>query len=1084
MNNHKEVMMNTLLKIASISSLVLLSSCSSIIPQKSVEARFVPERMDDFAFENDKVAFRVYGPALTDSAENNGTDCWLKRVDYPIINKWYKGEREGISYHEDHGEGYDPYHVGNSLGCGSMALWDENADKSDRLIQPNVYTDYSIIEKTADKVVFELTYQYNDKDITEKKRYTLEKGSQFYKVHSQFTHNGQPIQLKVAVGVTTHDGKAQAHVNSEGDAITTWETIDGSQVGTSVLLPKFTHTHYILQQSDKKDRSHALLVAQTNKAGEITYYAGFAWSKAGDITTFKQWQDYASNYLAKDKNKQVTAESVKSLTKKVADWQIAHFDEEGKYRALPRKPPQWMNREQYHDLEWHHGALYAGMNEWRKIADDDKYTNFLMEIGQRNDWKLHQRPYHADDQTVGQFYLSLYEDFHQPEMLEPTRKQFDWILAHPKTGTLDWLAENTHAHDRWGWCDALFMAPPVWARLAKITGEEKYLDFMDQEYHATYDLLWSEKDQLFWRDSSFFDKHEKNGEDVFWARGNGWVFGGLALMIPDLPVTWEKRDFYINLYKKMAARLIEIQLEDGTWSMGLLGGTEGYPIKETSGTSFYAYGIAWGINQGYLDKVTYRPALMKAWQALQNSVTAEGMLAFVQPVGAAPGDSFPDYTEVYGVGAFLAAGSEVYKLLEDEKPKKHVAHNTIQTLMHNAGWCWFQDPRAIIQNGKLIIGSVAGNGVGDAAVGVYDLDKKQLLGRTTLKTEFDHDDHNSPVFYARPDGSVLTVYARHNSEKAHYYRISNSDNFLNWGEEKTIQSPANVTYMNLYDLSDEGTLYNLYRGIDWNPTYVTSKDDGATWSDEHVHLIQNEVPGVQRPYARYAGNGKDTIGLSFTDAHPRDFGNSIYYSEFRDGNFYNVDGTLIKNLKKEGPLKPSEAEKLFQGGGGTFRGVDLSVEKSAWTSSVAFDDKGYPHVAYTYYLNNQDQRYRIASWDGKKWHDREVAFAGSRLYDREASYTGLITVDPSDPSHVVISSNVNPTTGESLSMPHQIFSAHIGLDDDTKSIQWQQLTHDKHNENLRPMIVNSDQHKVIMWLQGQYNSWTDYYLDAVGIIVE
>ena len=133
--------------------------------------------------------------------------------------------------------------------------------------------------------------------------------------------------------------------------------------------------------------------------------------------------------------------------------------------------------------------------------------------------------------------------------------------------------------------------------------------------------------------------------------------------------------------------------------------------------------------------------------------------------------------------------------------------------------------------------------------------------------------------------SVLTVYARHNSEKAHYYRISNSDNFLNWGEEKTIQSPANVTYMNLYDLSDEGTLYNLYRGIDWNPTYVTSKDDGATWSDKHVHLIQNEVPGVQRPYARYAGNGKDTIGLSFTDAHPRDFGNSIYFSANRHADF-------------------------------------------------------------------------------------------------------------------------------------------------------------------------------------------------------
>ena len=117
-----------------------------------------------------------------------------------------------------------------------------------------------------------------------------------------------------------------------------------------------------------------------------------------------------------------------------------------------------------------------------------------------------------------------------------------------------------------------------WARLAKVTGDQKYLEFMDREYHATYDLLWSEKDHLFWRDSSYFGKSEKNGEDIFWARGNGWVFGGLALMIPDLPQNWDGRAFYIDLYKKMAKRIKSIQRADGTWSMGLLGGTEGYPI--------------------------------------------------------------------------------------------------------------------------------------------------------------------------------------------------------------------------------------------------------------------------------------------------------------------------------------------------------------------------------------------------------------------------------------------------------------------------------------------------------------------------
>jgi rhamnogalacturonyl hydrolase YesR len=778
---------------------------------------------------------------------------------------------------------------------------------------------------------------------------------------------------------------------------------------------------------------------------------------------------------------EISPASVKALTKKVADWQIEHFEEQGKYRALPRKPPEWMNREQYHDLEWHNGALYAGMNQWREIADDPKYTQWLVMIGERNGWKLHRRPYHADDHTVGQFYLALYEDFNTPEMLNPVREQFDWILANPKTGTLEWEAENTHAHDRWGWSDALFMAPPVWARLAKVTGDEKYLEFMDQEYHATYDLLWSEKDHLFWRDSSYFTQNEKNGEDIFWARGNGWVFGGLALMIPDLPKNWEGRSFYLDIYKKMAQRLKGIQRADGTWSMGLLGGTEGYPIKETSGTSFFAFGLAWGINQGILDRETYAPVVLRAWQALSDAVTDEGLLGHVQPVGAAPGDSFPDYTEVYGVGAFLAAGSEIYKMLEPDSASEDTAFENIHVFMYNSGWCWFQDPRAIIHNNKLIIGGVAGNGSGDAAVGVYDLEDKAILGRTTLHENFDRDDHNSPVFYARPDGSVLTVYARHSTENKHYYRVSDKRDYLVWGAEKTIQHEDPVTYMNLYSLNEEDTLYNFYRGIQWNPSFTSSKNEGKTWSKAN-HLIQSEIEGRQRPYARYASNNTDTVAISFTDAHPRDFGNSIYYAEFRQGNFYKADGSLIKNLEKDGPLKPSEAEKIFQGGGGGFRGTDLSAHKSAWTSSVAFDENGYPHIAYSFYLSNTDQRYRVASWNGTEWVDREVAFAGTRLYEREASYTGLIALDPEDPRHVVISTDVNPSTGEALGGKHQIFRARIKPSGNTKNIHWVRLTHDDERHNIRPMIVSGDGHKAILWSRGQYNTYVDYYLDTVGVV--
>lgn len=362
----------------------------------------------------------------------------------------------------------------------------------------------------------------------------------------------------------------------------------------------------------------------------------------------------------------ISAQEVKSTIKKVADWQINTFEKMGYYRALPQKLKPWQNRDKYGDLEWQCGALYVGMYQWSQVSGDSKYEEWLKKIGDRNGWKLNQRPYHADDQVVGQLYLSLYKDFTNQAMLAQTQERLDWVMANPKNGTLIWNAERTDATNRWGWCDALFMAPPVWAKLAAIEGNQKYLDFMDHEFHATYDLLWDKDEHLFWRDSSFFKRREANGKKLFWARGNGWVLAGLALIISDLPEDWKGRTFYVETFCQMAARIKDLQRPDGTWSMGLLGGTEGYPIKESSGTSLFVFGLAWGVNHGLLDRATYKPVILKSWRALEGCVTPEGLVGYIQPVGAAPGDSFQNYSEVYGVGAFLAAGAEVYKFVKSD----------------------------------------------------------------------------------------------------------------------------------------------------------------------------------------------------------------------------------------------------------------------------------------------------------------------------------------------------------------------------------------------------------------------------------
>jgi hypothetical protein len=210
----------------------------------------------------------------------------------------------------------------------------------------------------------------------------------------------------------------------------------------------------------------------------------------------------------------------------------------------------------------------------------------------------------------------------------------------------------------------------------------------------------------------------------------------------------------------------------------------------------------------------------------------------------------------------------------------------------------------------------------------------------------------------------------------------------------------------------EGKLYNFFRGIDWNPCFITSMDHGRTWG-EPTHFIASELEGKHRPYSRYAGNGSDTVHVSFTDGHPRNFGNSLYYAAFRGGNFYRADGQLLKSLER-GPLRPSEAERVYQGSGNPERRADQSAIGAAWTSCMALDADGHPHIGYSLYLSNADHRYRIASWTGERWVDREVAYAGRCLYDRESSYTGLITFDPVDPSVVFLSTDVKSIGRTSL----------------------------------------------------------------------
>ena len=309
-------------------------------------------------------------------------------------------------------------------------------------------------------------------------------------------------------------------------------------------------------------------------------------------------------------------------------------------------------------LDWTNGALYVGMVKWAAMAKNEKYYEWLKSIGSEHEWKLHDRKYHADDHTVGQMYLELYRKYKDEKIIGPTKEQFNFIMYHPAETSLHW--DTPYHQDRWNWCDALFMSPPVWAKLYKITGEKKYLDFMMDEYKATTDFLFDKEVHLYYRDENFIGKLD-HGTKIFWSRGNGWVFAGLTNIMNELDPQSDEYQYFLALYKKMAIKLLSLQTPEGHWTMSLLG-QEFYPTPETSGSSFFIYGLAWGINHGILDRNTYEPSIKKGWNAMVGHVTKEGMLGYVQPIGAAPGKAWPDRTEVYGSGAFLSAGSEVYKM--------------------------------------------------------------------------------------------------------------------------------------------------------------------------------------------------------------------------------------------------------------------------------------------------------------------------------------------------------------------------------------------------------------------------------------
>ncbi|MBQ5393708.1 MAG: glycoside hydrolase family 88 protein [Alistipes sp.] len=312
---------------------------------------------------------------------------------------------------------------------------------------------------------------------------------------------------------------------------------------------------------------------------------------------------------------------------------------------------------------WTRGVYYEGLMALYSIYPRDDYYKYAVDWANYHEWGYRHGTVtrNADDYCAGQTYIDLYRICPDPERIRKVKANLDMLV-------------NTPQVNDWWWIDAIQMGMPVFAKMGNLTGETKYYDKMWDMYAYTRNThgekgMYNPKEGLWWRDHDFDPPYkEPNGKNCYWSRGNGWVYAALVRVLEEIPADEKHREDYLNDFVAMSKAIKDCQRKDGYWNVSMHDESN-YGGKETSGTSLFVYGMAWGVRKGILDREEYLPVLLKAWNAMvKEAVHPNGFLGYVQGTGKEPKDSQPvTYDKVidfedFGAGCFLLAGSEVYKL--------------------------------------------------------------------------------------------------------------------------------------------------------------------------------------------------------------------------------------------------------------------------------------------------------------------------------------------------------------------------------------------------------------------------------------
>ena len=359
---------------------------------------------------------------------------------------------------------------------------------------------------------------------------------------------------------------------------------------------------------------------------------------------------------------QIAAQKIPSKKEvlKTAELASAYFmnkwPDPGKDIYVPSKNKTWPSH------IWTRAVYYEGLMALFNIDKKKIYYDYAVDWANKHNWNLRDgiKTRNADNQACGQTYIDLYRIDKKEERIKNIKASIDSMMASDKI-------------DDWTWIDAIQMGMPVFARLGVVYNDTNYFHRMHEMYDYTKykqggNGLYNVSDGLWWRDKDFTPPYkEPNGKNCYWSRGNGWVVAALVRILQLVPTTDPNYNEYLNDYKSMMNAIAPLQRPDGYWNVSLHDSTH-FGGKELTGTSLFTYGMAWGINNGFLNRKNFLPLVIKAWKGLSQSVHSNGFLGYVQGTGKEPKDSqpvgydnVPDF-EDFGLGCFLLGASEVYQL--------------------------------------------------------------------------------------------------------------------------------------------------------------------------------------------------------------------------------------------------------------------------------------------------------------------------------------------------------------------------------------------------------------------------------------